>query len=239
MHPELSRVLLTGASRGLGAALARALAARGYRLFLAARNAEELRTRATALEREHGAPVGCMRVDLRDAADCRALAAAAESHLGGIDVLINNAAIGQYKPVVEWSDVEVLDVLALNLAAPILLARAALPGMLARGRGYIVDVASDLARRPLANMAPYVASKFGLLGFGASLHREVRDRGVRLTTVMPGIIDSAFNEGKEGSKDERWALPTDVVAARIVELLELPYNVMVDELTIHPASGDY
>ncbi|HEU0201935.1 MAG TPA: SDR family NAD(P)-dependent oxidoreductase, partial [Burkholderiaceae bacterium] len=154
MHPELSRVLLTGASRGLGAALARALAARGYRLFLAARNAEELRARAAALEREHGAPVGCMRVDLRDAADCRALAAAAESHLGGIDVLINNAAIGQYKPVVEWSDVEVLDVLALNLAAPILLARAALPGMLARGRGYIVDVASDLARRPLANMAP-------------------------------------------------------------------------------------
>jgi short-subunit dehydrogenase len=121
-----------------------------------------------------------------------------------------------------------------------LLAHAVLPAMLARGRGYIVNVASDLARRPLANMAPYVGSKFGLLGFGASLHREVRDRGVRVTTVMPGIIDSAFNDGEEGSRDAaRWALPTGAVAARIVDLLELPREVVIDELTIHPASGDY
>jgi short-subunit dehydrogenase len=239
IHADLKRVLLTGASRGLGAALARALAARGYRLFLAARNEPELRVRADAIERDFGAQVGWSRVDLGVAANCRSLVAAAESHLGGVDVLINNAGVGPYKPLLDWSEAEVLDVLALNLAAPMLLARAALPGMLARGRGYIVNVASDLARRPLANMAPYVASKFGLLGFGASLHREVRDRGVRLTTVMPGVIDSAFNGAQEGSKDARGALQTAGLAERVVDLLELPYDVTVDELTIHPASGDY
>ena len=239
IHAELQRVLLTGASRGLGAALARTLGERGYRGFLAARNEQELRTRADAIERDLKASFGWLAVDLRTAADCRALVAAAQTHLGAVDVLINNAGIGWYRPFIDWSESEISDSLALNLAAPMLLAHAVLPGMLARGRGYIVNVASDLARRPLANMAPYVASKFGLLGFGASLHREVRERGVRVTTVMPGIIDSAFNGAQEGTKDQRWALPTKELAARIVDLLELPYNVAVDELTIHPACGDY
>ena len=239
IHADLARVLVTGASRGLGAALARALVERGYSVFLGARNEQELQARAASIGRDFDIQVGWLRVDLRAATDCHAFVAAAETHLGGIDVLINNAGIGAYRPFIESPRDQILDVLALNLAAPMLLAHAVLPAMLARGRGYIVNVASDLARRPLANMAPYVASKSGLLGFGASLHREVRDRGVRVTTVMPGIIDSAFNDGEEGSRDARWALPTGAVAARIVDLLELPREVVIDELTIHPASGDY
>jgi short-subunit dehydrogenase len=239
IHPELQRALVTGASRGLGAALARSLVEAGYRVFLAARDDGELRTRAASIERDFKQPVGWGRADLRTAGACRALVQSAEAYLGGVDVLINNAGVGWYKPFSDWSEGEIGDVVALNLAAPMLLAHAALPGMLARGRGYIVNVASDLARRPLANMAPYVASKFGLLGFGASLHREVRERGVRLTTVMPGVIDSAFNGANEGTKDAVWALPTAAVAARIVSLLDLPYDVVVDEFTIHPAHGDY
>lgn len=239
IHADLARVLLTGASRGLGAALARCLVERGYRVFMAARDGQELRARADAIERDHEATIGWASADLRTAAECSALAEAAEKHLGGIDVLINNAGVGWYKPFTNWSEREVVDLLALNLAAPMLLAQAVLPGMLERGRGYIVNVASDLARRPLANMAPYVASKFGLLGFGASLHREVRERGVRVTTVMPGIVDSAFNGGQEGTRDQRWAMPTGALAERIVDLLGLPYNVVIDELTIHPAAGDY
>jgi short-subunit dehydrogenase len=233
------RVLLTGASRGLGAALAQTLAARGHRLYLAARSADELRVRADAIAREMGGPVGWSSSDLRAPADCRALADAALAFLGGIDVLINNAGIGSYRSFIEWSEDDIAGVVALNLGAPMLLARATLPGMLEQGRGYIVNIASDLARRPLAKMAPYVASKFGVLGFGASLHREVRDRGVRVTTVMPGIIDSAFGGGAEGTRDRRWAMATDAVAGRIADLLDLPPDLVVDELTLHPASGDY
>ena len=239
IHADLSRVVVTGASRGLGAALAHALVERGYRVFLAGRNEAELRQRAATIERDFNTSVGWSRADLRNAAGCRALVATAETYLGRVDVLINNAGVGWYKPFMDWSEAEILELLALNLAAPMLLAHAVLPGMLARGRGYIVNVASDLARRPLANMAPYVGSKFGLLGFGTSLHREVRDRGVRLTTVMPGVIDSAFNGALEGTKDSRWALPPGALAMRIVDLLGLPYDVVIDELTIHPAGGDY
>jgi hypothetical protein len=239
MQPGLNRVLVTGASRGLGAALADAFAARGYDLFLAARDETALQAHAQRLRLAHGGRVACRHADLRDVRSCRTLAAAAEQALGGIDVLVNNAGFGSFKPFPEWPEQETLDALAVNLAAPVLLVHALLPGMLARGRGDVVNVASDLARRPLANMAPYVASKAGLLGFGASLHREVRDRGVRVTTVMPGIIDSAFNGAREGSKEPRWALPPAQVAQRIVDLIELPRDVVIDELVIHPATGDY
>lgn len=233
------RVLLTGASRGLGAALARVLAGRGHRCFLAARSADELRLHADGIGRDVGTDVGWARFDLRHAADCSALAGAAHDYLGGIDVLINNAGVGSYKRFMDWSEVEIADVVALNLTAPMLLTRAVLPGMLEQGHGYIVNVASDLARRPLAKMAPYVASKFGVLGFGASLHRELREHGVRVSTVLPGIIDSAFGGEPEGTKDRRWAMATGAVAERIADLLDLPADLVVDELTLHPALGDY
>ncbi len=233
------RILVTGASRGLGAALAETAAARGHRVYLAARDAEQLRRRAESIGSRYGVAAGWMAIDLRDATSPARLAAAAEGFLGGIDVLVNNAGSGIFRPLVDWSEADIRDVVALNLVAPMLLARAVVAGMMARGSGHIVDVASDLARRPLAQMAPYVATKAGLLGFGQSMHREVRDRGVRVTTVMPGILDSAFNGAQEGTKDPRWALPTADVAARIVDLLELPPHLTVDELVIHPPCGDY
>jgi short-subunit dehydrogenase len=232
------RVFITGASRGFGAALARQAVARGHRLFLVARNGQELQQRARELL-SGDATVATHVADLRSAEACRLAVEAATATMGGIDALINNAGIGPYRPFADNSAQAIDEVLALNLAAPMQLARAVLPQWLERGRGYLVNIASDLARRPLANMAPYVASKFGLLGFGASLHKEVRARGIKVTTVLPGIIDSAFNGAQEGSKDARWALPTDDLAARVIELLHLPLHVTLDELTVHPADGEY
>lgn len=232
-----ARVLVTGASRGLGAALARALVAQGHTVFLAARSGSELDTLVGFLRsRGEAAALAC---DLAQPAECMRLVAAVEQAWGGVDALINNAAIGPYRPLTEHAPDEIERIVALNLTAPMLLTRALLPGMLGQGRGAIINVASDLARRPLANMAPYVATKHGLLGFGASLHKEVRGRGVRVSTVLPGIIDSHFNGAQEGSKDARWALKTDALAERIVQLLHLPDELVIDELTVHPVDGDY
>ena len=232
------RALVTGASRGLGAALARGLAARGYSLLLVARSEAELARCADECVAHGARAVGCA-ADLALADDCERVAQRAEHEFGGIDVLINNAGIGPYRPFVDNPPAELQRTVALNLVAPMLLSHALLPGMASRGHGYVINIASDLARRPLANMAPYVASKFGLLGFGASLHREVRSRGVKVTTVLPGIIDSSFNGAAEGSKDARWALPTTTLASQVLALLDLPPQVVVDEITLHPADGDY
>jgi short-subunit dehydrogenase len=232
--------LITGASRGLGAALARELAARGYRLQLVARRTDELDALATTLRDAHGATVAVLGADLTEPAAVQHCAAEARRCLGAVDVLINNAGFGHYRPLAEWSAREIADCNALNLTAPMLLAHALVPEMVARRRGMVVNVASDLARRYLANMAPYVATKFGLLGFSGSLLREVKDHGVKVTTVMPGVIDTAFGGATEGSRDERGSLRPSLLATQIADLLELPASVVLDELTLHPLmQGEY
>ena len=232
------RVLLTGASRGLGAALGRGLAGRGHPLMLVARSEAQLAQRVAECSAA-GAHAASCTADLAIAEECERVARAAEQRFGGIDVLINNAGVGPYRPFTDHSATDIVRIVALNLMAPMLLARALLPGMLARGHGHVVNIASDLARRPLANMAPYVASKFGVLGFAGSLHRELRARGVKVTTVLPGIIDSSFNGAVEGRQDARWAMPTADLARQVIALLDLPPHLVADEIALHPVDGDY
>lgn len=237
--PGYENVLVTGASRGLGAALGRELLARGHRVVLTARNEVELAQAVDSLRAEHGDRVNWIAADLSSPAATLALVAQVEQRFGALDGLINNAGIGAWKPLVEWTPQEVIACVNVNLLAPMLLAQAVLPGMLARRRGMIVNIASDLARRPLANMAPYVASKFGLLGFSGSLLREAKTHGIKVSAVLPGIIDTAFNGAREGSKEESWALRAQALAAQVVALFGLPENVVIDELTIHPLHQDF
>lgn len=237
--PRYENVLVTGASRGLGAALGRELLARGHRVVLTARNAAELAQATDALRAEHHERVHWFAADLSDPAQAASLVAEVEQRFGALDALINNAGIGAWKPLVEWSAQEVVACVNLNLLAPMLLSRAVLPGMVLRRRGLIVNIASDLARRPLANMAPYVATKYGLLGFSGSLLREAKANGIQVSAVLPGIIDTAFNGAQEGSKDEAWALRPGALAAQVAGLFELPENVVIDELVIHPLHQDF
>lgn len=232
-------VLVTGGSRGLGAALARELAARDYGVILTARDEDGLRRVSEPLQDVHGARVQWRRLDLSEPHTFPAFVSELESRHGPLDVLINNAGVGQYRPLTQWTAQDISDCIAVNLTAPLLLTHAVLPGMLARRRGMIVNIASDLSRRFLAQMSPYVATKWGLLGFSGSLLREVKSQGIKVTAILPGIIDTAFNGATEGSKEETWAMRPAMLAARIVDTLELPEHVVVDELTIHPVHQEF
>ncbi len=223
--------IVTGASRGLGRALCRQLIDRGHRVLALARHAQS--ADANFAGAANGLLVPCP-IDLADLAE---LGSAMERLLGEhpqVDGLINNAGIGVYRPFVEHSDALLRDILQVNLMAPILLTRAVLPQMLARRSGWIVNIGSDLGRRPLANMAAYVASKHGLTGFSHSLLREVKDAGIRVSLVNPGIIDTAFGGATESSRDPRGALHPDAVATAVLQLIEQPLPVVIDELSVHP-----
>jgi short-subunit dehydrogenase len=237
--PRYRKALVTGASRGLGAALARTLAARGYELVLSARSGRELDALANEITQAYQTNVEVVASDLSSIDELNALCTTLANDPRGIDVLVNNAGIGTYKALTEWTSDEIIDCVTVNITAPMLLSRALLPSMTKAKRGMIVNVASDLARRYLANMAPYVASKHALLGFSGSLLREAKGSGIKVTSVLPGIIDTAFNGAEEGSKEESWALRPNELANRIAELLELPDNVVIDELTIHPLHQDF
>jgi short-subunit dehydrogenase len=215
------------------------LLARGHRVVMTARHEGDLARLSQTLRQQHGERVNFMVADLADPTAAQHLVGQVEQRFGALDALINNAGTGTYKPLTEWSAEEVTACMNVNLLAPMLLTQAVLPGMLARRRGYIVNVASDLARRPLANMSAYVASKFGLLGFSGSVLREAKSHGVKVTAVLPGIIDTAFNGAVQGSKEETWALRPEGLASQIAALFELPENVLIDELTIHPQHQDF
>jgi short-subunit dehydrogenase len=230
--------IITGASRGLGRALALQLVARGQQVLACARDAAALASlRAQAPEQ--------IQTFVMDLSDAQSIAPAFAGMLDGLgdaplQGLVNNAGIGHYKPFVEHSEAEALQILQVNLNAAVQASHAVLPRLLAQGRGHIVNIASDLARRPLANMAVYVASKHGLAGFSHSLLREVKGRGVKVSLVNPGIIDTAFGGGSEGSRDESWSLRPAQLATLIAQmLLDQPAHLIIDELNVHPLGQDF
>lgn len=229
----MSTWIVTGASRGLGRELALQLATRGQRVLAVARDADALHVLAATEP-----TLQPVRLDLADSA---AIAPALGTALRGIDDLagvINNAGIGWYKPFLEHDEDELRRLLQVNLLAPMQICRVVLPQLLAQGRGHIVNIGSDLGRRPLANMAPYVASKHGLAGFSHSLLREVKGRGVRVSLAQPGLIDTGFGGGEEGRGDGVGSLSVAALARLVLQLIDAPPGLVVDELTVHPLGQD-
>jgi len=229
--------LVSGASRGLGRQLALQLADRQANLVLLARDPVRL-DEVAARVRSTGSACETMVCDLAKTGEIADVC----SHIsarGGVEILINNAGLGFYKPFLEHSLTEHDTILDVNLRSLIHLTQRLLPSMLERGAGHIVNIASDLAFTPIANMAVYAASKFAVRGFTLSLAREVKHKGVKVSLINPGIVDTGFNAGVEGAKDASVALRPAALAALIVSVLEQPGYQMIDELTVHPQMQDY
>lgn len=184
--------LVTGASRGIGAAIAAALAAAGARVCLTGRSADALREVATAIRNDGGEVVFERTHDLAQRDGVDALVDDVVELAGSVDVLVNNAGIGSredLRPVVAFDPAFWDRTLAINLTAPFLLCRALVPAMVERGFGRVIQVASINGRVPLAHAAAYVASKHGLIGFTRALALEVAAHGVTVNAVCPGPVD--------------------------------------------------
>ena len=182
--------LVTGASRGLGPHIARALADEGMNLVLSARSRAGLE--ATADEaRTRGVQAAVVPADVADPASREALVREAERAFGGVDVLVNNAGIESTFSYHKLPHEEIERVLAVNLTAPMLLTRLALPPMLERRRGHIVNIASLAGKQGPAYNEPYAATKAGLIGFTQSLRAGYRGTGVSASVVCPGFVREA------------------------------------------------
>jgi short-subunit dehydrogenase len=229
--------LVSGASKGLGRQLAVQLAHKGADLVLLARNRRQLEDVAAQVK---PTGVGCRAIvcDLSNTQEIADVCAAING-AGGVDILINNAGLGFYKPFLEHSLHEHDSIIDVNLRGLIHLTQWLLPPMLERGSGHILNIGSDLGFTPIANMAVYAASKFAVRGFTLSLAREVKAKGVKVSLINPGIVDTSFNNGEEGGKHASWALQPGELAALVVSVLEQPGYQMIDELTVHPQLQDY
>ncbi|MFT4284511.1 MAG: SDR family NAD(P)-dependent oxidoreductase [Protaetiibacter sp.] len=205
-----TRSVVTGASSGLGAAYARALAARGSDLVLVARRADRLEALAAELEAAHGIRAEVVPADLSLPGAGRALREVVE---GEVDTLVNNAGFGTHDLLVD-SDPRLLEQeIAVDVAALVDLTRAFLPGMLAAGRGAIVNVASTAAFQPIPRMAVYGAAKAFVLSFTRAVWAEARPHGVKVLAVAPGATRTEFFDvvGTEAAAVGRFQRPDDVI----------------------------
>jgi short-subunit dehydrogenase len=214
------RVLITGASSGLGAALARQLAAHGAVVGLIARRRDRLGEVLADCQR--AAPASAMWVaDLADTSALGELALHAWDVLGGIDVLVNNAAIPKRRPVTALDPAEVEAVMRVNFFAPMRLTLALLPRMAARGSGMIVNVSSVGGRLGIIHETAYCASKFALCGWSEAMAVDLHGTGISVKLIEPGPVDTEIWD-QPGSEEPLYQGPkvaADVVAEGIIAAL--------------------
>ncbi len=183
--------LITGSSRGFGLALAEQFARAGARVVLTARDELELgRARNLLIERGAAAPDDLLMLpcDVRENTDVEKLVAYVRAHWGRIDVLVNNAGVISVGPVESQPLAAFEDAIRSNFYSMVQCSLAVLPELLARGEGAIVNIASIAGKLAVPHLLPYSASKFAAVGFSEGLHAEVRAKGVRVTTVCPGLL---------------------------------------------------
>lgn len=245
-HLQNRTAIITGASSGIGAASAKALAAEGARVVLAARNEERLAALVSEIERDGG--TAAYRVsNVTDRADAAELAEFAKATYGSIDILVNNAGLMLFS---HWSDLAVDDwevMVDTNIKGYLYAIAGVLPVMLEQGSGQILNMDSVAGHQVGAAAGVYSSTKFFVQAMTESMRKELGvHHGIRVNTVSPGVIDTGWAdkvgdpEGRKAAKKlNEIAIPTSAVADAVVYALNQPAEVTVNDLIISPTKQDW
>jgi uncharacterized oxidoreductase len=221
MDMQKKRVVVTGGSSGIGREIARQLALKGARLVLTGRRADALETAVTQLRESTGAEIHGIQGDVADSHVRDALIGQAVALLGGIDVLVNNAGGVRAGRLENTSEAELRAMIEVDLVAPILLTRSALPELRRTGAAMVVNIASGIAQMGVPFYAGYAAAKGGLARFGEALRRELKGEGVHVMTVFPGATATRMMSTSRADSSMGFAVqPVEDVVASIVEGIE-------------------
>jgi NADP-dependent 3-hydroxy acid dehydrogenase YdfG len=238
--------LVTGASSGIGAATARALAAAGAAVAIAARRTDRLADLAAELDKA-GATALSLELDVTDEAACRSAVARTQDELGGVDILVNNAGVMLLGPIVGADTEDWRRMIQTNLLGLMYMTHAALPHLLDKGAGDIVNVSSVAGRIARLGSGGYNASKWGVNAFSESLRQEVTTRGVRISLVEPGAVateltDHITHQGTKELVKSTIAASTPMqpedIARAIVYIVSQPPYVAVNEMLIRPTDQE-
>jgi NAD(P)-dependent dehydrogenase (short-subunit alcohol dehydrogenase family) len=229
--------LVTGGSRGIGLAIARALVAEGVKVVITGRS--EAHLAAARVELESAAPggrgdVAARRADVRQHADVEQAIGETAARFGGLDILVNNAGVGLFAEVSEMAPEQWAEVLETNLTGVFNACHAALPHLRRRGGGFIINISSLAGSNPFAGAAAYCASKAGLNAFSEALMQEVRYDDIRVSYVMPGSVATGFSSG-DPSKGADWKIAPEEVAAVVVNLLRHEPRSLPSRVELRPS----
>jgi NADP-dependent 3-hydroxy acid dehydrogenase YdfG len=228
--------IVTGAGRGIGHAIAAALAREGATVVLAARTRQQLAQTAAAI-RESGGTALAIPTDVTQDAAVEAMVEQAIAELGRLDILVTAAGVASFGPVVGTKPGDWDGMLAVNLRAVMVTCRAVLPMMIRQRRGTIINVASVAAQRPIPGAAAYTATKAAVIGFSRVLAEELRAEKVRVGVLVPGAVDTPLWDTIPTPPDRSRMLRPEDVARAAVLMASLPPGASLEELTLLPQGG--
>ena len=228
--------IVTGAGRGIGHAIATAMAREGATVVLAARTRQQLAATAAAI-RESGGTALAIPTDVTQDAAVEAMVEQAIAELGRVDALVTAAGAASFGPVVSSKPADWDAILAVNLRAVMVCCHAVLPVMIRQRRGTIINVASVAAQRAIPGAAVYTATKAGVVGFSRVLAEELRAEGVRVGVLVPGAVDTPLWDTIPNSPDRSRMLRPEDVARAAVLMASLPPGAALEELTLLPQGG--
>lgn len=225
--------VVTGASRGIGAAMARALAAEGAKVVLAARNGGDLEQVAREIEAAGGTALVSV-TDVSDEYQVARMFEKAQEAYGRVDVLVNNAGVGLFGPFHESTTEQFDWVMEITLKGAYLSAREAVKLMLEQGEGLIINIGSDLSYKTSANCSIYGAAKYAVGALTQTINKEYRQKGIRCTGIYPGMIDTYFAGSEMGAAHKSEWLKAEDLAEAVRYVALQPKHVRIDEIRLHP-----
>lgn len=232
----MATALVTGATAGIGKAIAFALGREGYAVGVCGRSHDRVHAVLAEL-RGAGIKAAGRKADVSDPIAVGGLVSHVTHELGSVDVLVNNAGIGILKPFAELTLEEWDLTIATNLRSMYVVTREVLPGMRARGQGTIVNIASLAGKNAVVGGTAYAASKHAVLGFSKSLLLEVRKEGVRVAAICPGSVATGFGHGRTVPKVSRDGILTpEDVAEAVVAVVRQPQRALMSEIDLRPSN---
>jgi short-subunit dehydrogenase len=223
--------IVTGASAGIGAACARALAREGANLVLTARRRDRLDALANEL-RSDGVAIEVVTGDAREENTARDVIGAATRAAGRVDILINNAGVGNYKNLVDTSADEYDEMMSSNMRSTFLFTRHAVPVMMTQGTGIVLMISSMAGLYGFAGEAVYCSTKFAQVGFAQALDRELRPRGIKVGVICPGGVKTEFALGRgrteQSVADSGMLAPSDVADAVVLACTQSPGSRVIE-----------
>jgi len=225
--------VVTGSTKGIGYAIAEALARAGADVVVSARNEGEVAEAARRLEEVGAGRAIGVACDVRRHEDVRRLIGAAVE-LGGVDILVNNAGVGVFGTVDGMSPEEWHAVIGTNLDGVFFCCHEAIPRLRERGGGWIINIGSLAGRNPFAGGAAYNASKFGLLGFSEAMMLDVRNDDIRVTCIMPGSVATHFNNHDPTDADA-WKIQPEDIAQIVMDLIAMPARTLPSKIEVRPS----
>lgn len=225
--------LVTGASAGIGYAIAHALHAHGASVVVTSRSADRAEVAAQALDTGGTGRVLGVACDVRDPDACETAVARTIEAFGGLHILVNNAGLGIFKSILEMSIEEWETQIRTNLDGVFYSTKAALPALVEADDAWVVNIGSLASRNTFAGGVGYNASKFGLLGMTEAMMLDLRYDGVRAAIVMPGSVNTDFSHV---GQDRQWAIQPQDVADAVLHLLGQPQRTLISRVEVRPST---